>query len=162
MEGKVLLYDSNDIKIGDTYVRRARQLVKQQRAYWIDDSQSAIRFLPGAEKLDAVEEMAEDRHDSFAVGMPGISDVKLRKLARRNVIIWIVYKSICLGYAAVIGFLTFMWFFVAGRGFFWPGVVMLGWGFGIIILGIIFKAVTTPAAVFRGKVEDEYNRLKHY
>ena len=44
MESKVLLYDADGKKIGETFVRRARQLVKQQRAMWTDDSQSAVRF----------------------------------------------------------------------------------------------------------------------
>ena len=52
MDGKILLYDSNDVKIGETYIRRARQLVKQQRATWTDDSQKAIKFSPGMETLD--------------------------------------------------------------------------------------------------------------
>ena len=46
MESKVLLYDSNDVKIGETFTRRARQLVKQQRASWINENQDAIRFAP--------------------------------------------------------------------------------------------------------------------
>ena len=49
MEGKVLLYDANDVKIGETFMRRARQLVKQQRASWIDDEREAIKFAPGLE-----------------------------------------------------------------------------------------------------------------
>ena len=49
MEAKILLYDSNDVKIGETFMRRARQLVKQQRATWVDDRQNAIRFAPDAE-----------------------------------------------------------------------------------------------------------------
>lgn len=44
MEGKVALININGDKIGETYTRRARQLVKQQRAVWVDDSQKAIRF----------------------------------------------------------------------------------------------------------------------
>ena len=52
MEGKVKLYDSNDMIIGETFMRRARQLVKQQRASWLDDNQEAIRFAPGAENMD--------------------------------------------------------------------------------------------------------------
>jgi len=46
MDNKVLLYDSNDVKIGETFMRRARQLVKQQRGEWTDESQSAVKFFP--------------------------------------------------------------------------------------------------------------------
>ena len=50
MEGKVTLYDANGIEIGETYSRRARQLVKQQRAVWADDTHTAIKFMPDAEE----------------------------------------------------------------------------------------------------------------
>ena len=60
MENKVSLYNSNDIKIGETYARRARQLVKQQRAMWIDESQTSIRFAPGKENMDAVDASIEE------------------------------------------------------------------------------------------------------
>ena len=53
MEGKVFLYDENNIKIGETFMRRAKQLVKQQRASWLDEKQDAVRFAPGMENLDA-------------------------------------------------------------------------------------------------------------
>jgi len=52
MESKVLLINSNDDKIGETFVRRARQLVRRQRAVWVDDNHTAIRFYPGMEKMD--------------------------------------------------------------------------------------------------------------
>ena len=46
MEGKVTLIDANGVQIGETYTRRARQLVKQQRAIWADDTHTAIQFMP--------------------------------------------------------------------------------------------------------------------
>ena len=46
MESKVLLIDASGTEIGETYSRRARQLVKQQRAIWADDTHTAIRFMP--------------------------------------------------------------------------------------------------------------------
>ena len=46
MESKVTLYDANGNEIGETYSRRARQLVKQQRAIWADDTHTAIQFMP--------------------------------------------------------------------------------------------------------------------
>jgi len=52
MENKVVLYNSNDIKIGETFVRRAKQLVNRQRAQWTDSSQTAIRFYPEMEHMD--------------------------------------------------------------------------------------------------------------
>jgi len=46
MEGKVILLDANGVEIGETYTRRARQLVKQQRAMWANDTHTAIQFAP--------------------------------------------------------------------------------------------------------------------
>jgi len=46
MESKVIMYDANGTEVGETYTRRARQLVKQQRAVWADDTHTAIRFAP--------------------------------------------------------------------------------------------------------------------
>ena len=51
MEGKVIMFDASGAEIGETYTRRARQLVKQQRAIWADDAHTAIRFMP-----DSVED----------------------------------------------------------------------------------------------------------
>ena len=52
MEGKVQLFNSNDVKIGETFLRRAKQLIRQQRASWTDETQTAIRFAAGMENLD--------------------------------------------------------------------------------------------------------------
>ena len=59
MDNKVSLYNANGAKIGDTFARRARQLVRQQRAMWTDDSQTAIRFAPGMENMDTDDDMFE-------------------------------------------------------------------------------------------------------
>jgi len=50
MEGMIKLYDANGIEIGETFARRARQLVKQQRAVWADDTHTAVQFLPDTEE----------------------------------------------------------------------------------------------------------------
>jgi len=53
---KIILYDENDVKIGETFMRRARQLVKQQRGEWTDDSQTAVKFFPDkSENWETVE-----------------------------------------------------------------------------------------------------------
>jgi len=39
---KVTVYDRDNIEIGKTYERRARQLVLKNRASWLDDNRSAI------------------------------------------------------------------------------------------------------------------------
>ena len=44
MKNKIMLFDAEGTQMGETFMRRARQLVSQQRAEWINDG--AIRFLP--------------------------------------------------------------------------------------------------------------------
>ena len=56
MENKVLLYDADDVKIGETFSRRARQLVSRQRAEWVDESRGAIRFFPDSEEWETEDE----------------------------------------------------------------------------------------------------------
>jgi len=50
MGDKILLIDTNGIKIGETFQRRARQLVNHQRAEWVDESHKAIRFVSDLEE----------------------------------------------------------------------------------------------------------------
>jgi len=53
--GRIKLYSSDGAQIGETFTRRARQLVKQQRAEWMDDSHTAVQFFPDAEDFSADE-----------------------------------------------------------------------------------------------------------
>ena len=46
MKSKVMLFDADGTQVGETFTRRARQLVNQQRAEWIGES--SIRFAPDA------------------------------------------------------------------------------------------------------------------
>jgi len=57
MEAKIKLFDADGTQIGETFARRARQLVKQQRAIWMDDDHSAIRFNPDSTEDDRNEEI---------------------------------------------------------------------------------------------------------
>jgi hypothetical protein len=60
-----MVIDENNVKVGKTYNRRARQLVGKQRAVWADDTHTAILLSPA---VDAHEwQVAE------AVGGPGES-----------------------------------------------------------------------------------------
>jgi hypothetical protein len=38
-------------------------------------------------------------------------------------------------YVVINAFLIAIWFFTAGRGYFWPGWVLLGWGIGVVFNG---------------------------
>ncbi|MCL2855972.1 MAG: 2TM domain-containing protein [Defluviitaleaceae bacterium] len=181
MEKKVILYNSDNMKIGETFVRRARQLVKQQRAVWTDDRQDAIRFAPGAENLD---EPAEDIEPLKHSDITPVPDKRLMKLARQRVIMRTVFKGLCALYVVVNIFLVGVWFFTSGggnaighlsgttniwsgtmrffsaSGHFWPGWVMAGWGLALVIVGIVFRALSSVPKDFDDKVNDEYRKLK--
>ena len=54
MESKVLLYNSNNVKVGETSAHMARDIVKRQRAEWIDNNHTAIRFYSGMEYMENI------------------------------------------------------------------------------------------------------------
>jgi len=127
MEGKVSLYNSDDIKIGETFLRRARQLVRRQRAMWVDDSKTAIRLAAGIEDISDVTDNCEEvsaavdptapHHDG---GMP--SDwmlpmvEKLMRERRRFVVHTFIYFPLA--------FLFSVAFFILGEtGVFVPFVI---------------------------------------
>ena len=61
MSSMITMLDASDNKIGETFSRRAKQLVKQQRAAWISEDQKAIKFVPG---MDINEEADASTSDS--------------------------------------------------------------------------------------------------
>jgi hypothetical protein len=79
MEGKVILYDANDVKIGETFARRAAQLVKQQRAFYTDESKKAVKFAPDVDDWEAA--LAEEKTDAPATK----SDAWLIALAEKRI-----------------------------------------------------------------------------
>ena len=124
MESKVSLYNSNDVKIGETFLRRARQLVRRQRATWVDDSQVAIRFAPGMEYMDdaTVEhetEAPEKAPDTVAVSAPSpVGDVPVdwmmpivekRMRERRR---FVVHTFIFIPVLVLLNYLFFFYFVV--------------------------------------------------
>lgn len=174
MEKKVILYNSDNVKIGETFVRRARQLVKQQRAVWTDDREEAIRFAPGAENMDEPSGEVETLSHSDITPVP---DRRLMQIARRRVVLWTVFKAKCALYVIVNIFLIGIWFFTSGGAgnfrlthistffsgglpHFWPGWVIAGWGLALVIMGIVFKAVSSVTIDFDSKVREEYDKIK--
>ncbi|MCL2204577.1 MAG: EI24 domain-containing protein [Defluviitaleaceae bacterium] len=99
MDGKVILYDSNDVKIGETYIKRARQLVKKQRASWVDDSYKSIRFAPGAESLEAIAMQEEEHDDGWLV------ELAAKRITQRK---RFIFHSIAFipGWFLLFGFIT--------------------------------------------------------
>lgn len=81
MESKIALFDTEGKQIGDTFMRRARQLVKQQRASWMNDDHTAIQF-----NVDITEEEEADETTKPSVksGLLMLAEERLR--ARRQFI----------------------------------------------------------------------------
>ena len=155
MESKVLLYDSNNVKIGETFIRRARQLVKQQRASWIDEKQDAIRFAPGMENLD--DTMDDDIHEKKLAKSSG-EDEELMKLAKQRVharIGFNLHRSISV---IICAFLILI-YFITGGGYFWPIWPIFGLGLSVAIHGVVFKIVNGDDMT--SKIAFEYEQLKH-
>jgi len=159
VEGKVSLFDSNDIKIGETFARRARQLVKQQRASWINDSQDAIRFAPGMEKMDDVmDDVMDDHIHERHIAHGPDKDSGLLKLARRRVRARTAFK-LHFALAMIINVFLVMVYLLTDRGgYFWPAWPMLGLGVTVVIHGAVYKIVNGDD--MNDKVTAEYERLK--
>jgi len=86
MDAKILLFDANDIKIGETFIRRARQLVKQQRAEWMDENKKAIRFVTDVEDWENPTNMGDDESPITApTGFDPQVDERLIALAEKRV-----------------------------------------------------------------------------
>jgi|GEM_PF-1830503 len=56
----IQLFNADGVKIGETFPRRAKQLVKQQRGVWTDWTETAVRFYPGMENMDVKDEDPTD------------------------------------------------------------------------------------------------------
>jgi len=102
------MYDASGTEVGETYTRRARQLVKQQRAVWADDTHTAIRFAP-----DNIEEWEPEHIPAPAPpptpaartpdGTGALYALAEKRVRDRNRIIW---HSVAL---IPVLFLLFIW-----------------------------------------------------
>lgn len=158
MEGKVLLYDSNGAKIGETFFRRAKQLVKQQRASWTSEKQDAICFSPGMENLD--ESLAEDASESGSgeLLMESLyAEDELMKLAKRRVRAAIAFK-LHRGISLIL-IVFFVAIFVASGSDFVPVFILATMlGLSVAIHWVVYKVVNEVDINI--KIADEYQRLK--
>ena len=98
MDIKIALYDADGNKIGETFKRRAKQLVKQQRAVWEDESQTSIRFLPDEDNFfEEVEEEKESTKNALIM-YKAKQNVKERKNIIKHAIAyfitWIMFSII--------------------------------------------------------------------
>ncbi len=87
-------------------------------------------------------------------------DLKLMKRAKTIVCLGIVYKWLWVFYVLVNAFLLIVWY-LTGRRFFWPGLVMGTWGFGLVVVGIVFKFIISSSSGIDDKINAEYNKLKN-
>jgi hypothetical protein len=80
------------------------------------------------------------------------------KLAKERVALKTTLQILWGVYIAVNIFLVGIWFFT-GTGYFWPGWVMGGWGFALIVVTVIFASILSGPSS-QSKVEAEFDRLK--
>ncbi|MCL2527715.1 MAG: 2TM domain-containing protein, partial [Defluviitaleaceae bacterium] len=141
---------------GETFVRRARQLVKQQRAAWIDDSHTAIRFAPGMEKME--ESPMEDINTAHA--MHGYDrDEELLRFAKRRVharLGFRVHRSVVISLSV---FFTVVYILTNFGGHFWPVWPIMAMGMGIFIHWVVYKNICGDS--LNSKIAYEYEMLKH-
>jgi len=160
MEEKILLFDVNDVKVGETFGRRARQMVVQQRAVWTDESKRAIRFTT-EEAAEASGAPEPDEKEKTADALYALAEKRLRVRKR------FVIHSIALlpGYIICL-------FCIGGLSESVDG------GFAAFLCGILFGIWTTlyvghayfykkthgasedKKERYRRKLEDEVVRLK--
>jgi hypothetical protein len=111
IDTKVTLYDADGKRIGETFSRRARQLVKQQRALWADETHTAIRFLPDAAEPWEMEAEPDPGHYTPS------SDDALYALAKKR-----IRSRRILFWHALALLPGFVFFVILGEAVFWrPG-----------------------------------------
>lgn len=157
MEGKVLLYNSDGAKIGETFIRRARQLVKKQRATWVDDNQDAIRFAPGMENAD--DSAVDDMYGESLVQSVGITDGDLLKLAKRRVYSQFAFRLHSSIVLVLCPFLVMIYFLTDPGGFFWPVFPVVSLLFSVVVHWVVSKLACGGLS---NKVALEYERLKQW
>ncbi|MDR2649314.1 MAG: hypothetical protein LBB94_06300 [Clostridiales bacterium] len=96
MDDKVVVIDENNVKVGRTYNRRARQLVGKQRAVWADETHTAILLSPTVDVHEWQEaELAADMGESAVPAADGVSwderrlyILAVKKVHERRSFIW--------------------------------------------------------------------------
>ena len=61
-----------------------------------------------------------------------LTEEELRERAIRHLKKRRDFAAHLVSYVIINAFLVGIWYFVAGRGYFWPGWVLLGWGIGLV------------------------------
>ena len=85
MSKMITMYDASDNKIGETFFRRAKQLVKQQRAAWTSDDQKAIKFAPD---MDNISEESDDIAQQDNTEEEWIRELAQKRINDRRLFKW--------------------------------------------------------------------------
>ena len=83
MKPQIIIYDENNIEIGATFPRRAKNLIKNSKARWLDELQNAIIMLPkGQIKKSIVMDAYRDSADIVLESSPFEIIAKSKKRTR--------------------------------------------------------------------------------
>jgi len=95
MKPQIIIYNENRTKIGATYPRRAKQLVSNSKAKWLDDSHKAIEMLPLAANAEGGIEMDVDKIYAIEGAENGDRDAQKPTdgISRKKSIIMDVYRD---------------------------------------------------------------------
>jgi len=133
MEGMIKLYDANGVEIGETFARRARQLVKQQRAVWADDTHTAIQFIPdGEEEWDLPKEPEPAPKPAYTEPPPptGRRSGTLYALAEKRIRDrrWLILHTVALIPGYILIFM--LWAMLSGGRIWEMGYLTMGFAWG--------------------------------
>jgi hypothetical protein len=150
MEDKVILLDPAGKKVGETFMRRAHQLVKQQRAEWTDDSHISIKFVADTEDWDKDEPaprpatpVREERGPIYELAEKRIREKKL-----------FLYHSIALVPGYILSVLIFMGLFDGNNAEIY--VMMFLWGAWSMLYAVHFyNFVKVRVKEFKKAEKDE-------
>ncbi|MCL2576134.1 MAG: hypothetical protein FWE33_06845 [Defluviitaleaceae bacterium] len=172
---KITVYDANDERIGDTFSRRAKQLVLKNRAVWYDDGNLAIRLIKEEKQMEIypadngkiidLREDAPTADDAENKLLMYLAKRNVRK--RRNLIVhilaWIVTAFFVLvvtdgfshrgGVSTAVG-LNFPFEFYLGVYLTW-GIIILHKAY-VVVQTLLSKRTSNSDAV-----SNEYSHLKN-
>ncbi|MCL2364509.1 MAG: hypothetical protein FWC71_07600 [Defluviitaleaceae bacterium] len=146
-ETKVALYGADGGRMGETFSRRARQLVKQQRATWMNAEHTAIQFVADEPEAWDAEPAVYAPHEAHT---PEAPDAALLELAQKRLSTrrWFFLHALALipGYA--------FWAAISSAMFWRSGSNQFDYGFALGVT-LTLWTVSFVVSFFRFK---KYNR----
>jgi len=177
--GKITVFDQNNQPIGETFPRRAKQLVKKERARWKDDSRSAICLLEEADGLykedvqmeiaNNIKDLEEIKESVVETSPVSCEPEAVERGLENNLLMYLAKRNIRLRYNLIYHIIAWPVAFVAllfiTSGFRMGAEFYLGFFFawGLLILHKIYVLIRIwlsgrPQNV--DPVKAEYERLK--